>query len=229
MPQTDFDRPGVAACELALAPESLDDYRTRIDKTAQRNGRPNGKLATNRIVKDARRRSAGDDLGIPSGRRRLLARGEHPRRRQPAALHLHPQRRGFRLRQGPARVRRARRRGQVHAAEHRRRYPLEAQEPLAPARVQVRHRPARGLEPGPGAQLGRAPLRQRPPHGVWSDNLLVLAHPHRGLDLPELAKGPSRAAPAGGARLRDSLLQGHPAGQGSGARDGRPHNAVRSR
>ncbi len=27
-----------------------------------------------------------------------------------------------------------------------------------------------------------------PPHGVWSDNLLVLAHPHRDADLDELAK-----------------------------------------
>ena len=54
IPQKDFDRPGVAACELALAPEFLDDYRTRIDTTAKRNGRPNGKLATNQIIKDAR-------------------------------------------------------------------------------------------------------------------------------------------------------------------------------
>ena len=27
-----------------------------------------------------------------------------------------------------------------------------------------------------------------PPHGVWSDNLLVLAHDHRPLDLEELAR-----------------------------------------
>ena len=27
-----------------------------------------------------------------------------------------------------------------------------------------------------------------PPHGVWSDNLLVLAHPHRHLDLGDVAK-----------------------------------------
>ena len=44
----------MAACELALAPESLDDYRTRIDANAKRSGRPNGKLATNRIIKDPR-------------------------------------------------------------------------------------------------------------------------------------------------------------------------------
>ena len=54
IPQRAFDRPGVAACELALAPESLEDYRTRIDANAERNGRPNGKLASNRLIKDAR-------------------------------------------------------------------------------------------------------------------------------------------------------------------------------
>ena len=54
IPQEEFDRPGVAACELGLAPESLDDYRTRIDANAKKNGRPSGKLATNRLIKDAR-------------------------------------------------------------------------------------------------------------------------------------------------------------------------------
>ena len=66
IPQKDFDRPGVAACELALAPEALDDYRTRIDTTARRNGRPSGKLSSNRVIKDARRRAARDDLGTAS-------------------------------------------------------------------------------------------------------------------------------------------------------------------
>src|SRR5262249_50828962 len=54
VPQPEFGSPGVVACELAAAPEGLDDYRTRIDKTAERGGRPGGKLATNRIIKDAR-------------------------------------------------------------------------------------------------------------------------------------------------------------------------------
>ena len=34
IPQDDPNRPGVAACELALAPESLEEYRTRIDTNA---------------------------------------------------------------------------------------------------------------------------------------------------------------------------------------------------
>ncbi len=64
IPQPDLDRPGVAACELALAPESLDEYRTRIDANAKSNGRRSGKLATNRIIKDAARRAPRDDLGV---------------------------------------------------------------------------------------------------------------------------------------------------------------------
>src|SRR6516225_6836040 len=47
IPQDNPNRPGIAACELGLAPESLDEYRTRIDRNAKDRGRPNGKLASN--------------------------------------------------------------------------------------------------------------------------------------------------------------------------------------
>jgi hypothetical protein len=51
VPQADPDRPGVAACELALAPEGLEEYRTRIDTNAKR-GDGRGKLVRNEVVKD---------------------------------------------------------------------------------------------------------------------------------------------------------------------------------
>ena len=51
IPQADPERPGAAACELGLAPENLDEYRTRIDGTAKRGGRPGGTLARNEVVK----------------------------------------------------------------------------------------------------------------------------------------------------------------------------------
>ena len=51
IPQSDPDRPGIVACELAIAPETLDEYRTRLEGAAQRNGRPGGKLAKNEVVK----------------------------------------------------------------------------------------------------------------------------------------------------------------------------------
>lgn len=48
--QGDDDRPGVAACELGFAPQTLDEYRNRLDANARRGGRP-GKMARNQIVK----------------------------------------------------------------------------------------------------------------------------------------------------------------------------------
>ena len=53
IPQDDPNRPGIAACELGLVPESLEEYRTRIDSSAEQRGRQNGKLASNRVIKDA--------------------------------------------------------------------------------------------------------------------------------------------------------------------------------
>jgi hypothetical protein len=49
--QNDPERPGVVACELGLAPENLDEYRTRIDGNAKRGGRPGGTLDRNEVVK----------------------------------------------------------------------------------------------------------------------------------------------------------------------------------
>ncbi len=49
--QDDPERPGVVACELGLAPENLDEYRTRIDGNAKRGSRPGATLARNEVVK----------------------------------------------------------------------------------------------------------------------------------------------------------------------------------
>jgi hypothetical protein len=103
IPQRDFERPGVAACELALAPESLDDYRTRIDKNAERNGRKSGKLASNKLLKDGRGERL-ETIWVSSRRWRLLARGERAPDQEPAALHVHLERRRFRVRRGAPRV-----------------------------------------------------------------------------------------------------------------------------
>lgn len=49
IPQADRpDRPGVMACEIAIAPESLEEYRSRIERNAQR-GNARGELVTNEI------------------------------------------------------------------------------------------------------------------------------------------------------------------------------------
>ncbi|RUL88109.1 hypothetical protein [Tautonia sociabilis] len=49
IPQRDPDRPGAVGCELGLAPESLDEYRTRIAANAER-GRIPGELVRNELV-----------------------------------------------------------------------------------------------------------------------------------------------------------------------------------
>lgn len=50
IPQDDPMRPGVVACELALAPASLEEYRSRIATNAER-GRGPGALLRNELVK----------------------------------------------------------------------------------------------------------------------------------------------------------------------------------
>ncbi|MBI1324939.1 hypothetical protein GC170_17385 [bacterium] len=49
IPQPEMpERPGVFACEIAIAPEKLEEYRTRIEKNAQR-GNSRGELVVNEI------------------------------------------------------------------------------------------------------------------------------------------------------------------------------------
>lgn len=50
IPRADPERPGVAACELGIAPENLNEYKTRIDGNAKRGNR-GGTLARNEVVK----------------------------------------------------------------------------------------------------------------------------------------------------------------------------------
>jgi hypothetical protein len=188
IPQKDFDRPGVAACELALAPETLDDYRTRIDTTAQRNGRPSGKLSVNRVIKDAR--------------------GE----RLETTWEFHPEQGGF-WREVSVRVIKNR---QLYTfvlnvedsiyAQVRPAFdalvtatsftaPNTGADLLAKEAnrwIQREYKFALDLPEGWAPVLAPSEVAllfaDGPPHGVWSDNVLVLAHPHRNGDLNELAK-----------------------------------------
>jgi hypothetical protein len=63
IPQADPEKPGVVLCELALAPESLDEYRTRIEGGPGRGG----KLARNEVVDS------------PKGKRLITVREFRPR------------------------------------------------------------------------------------------------------------------------------------------------------
>jgi hypothetical protein len=188
IPQKDFDRPGVAACELALAPEALDDYRTRIDTNAKRNGRPNGKLAINRLIKDPR----GDRLET--------------------IWEFHPEKGGF-WREVSIRVianrqlytfilsvedltyAKVRPSFDALVSETRFSAPDTGADLLAKASnrwIQREYRFALDLPETWAPVLAPSEVAllfaNGPPHGVWSDNLLVLAHPHLGADLMELAR-----------------------------------------
>jgi hypothetical protein len=188
IPQQDFGRPGVAACELALAPESLEDYRTRIDANAKRNGRPNGKLASNQVIKDAR--------------------GE----RLESIWEFHPNAGGF-WREVSVRVVANRQlytfilsvEDSVYAKARPAFDAIIASTKFSPPNtgadlmskpsnrwIQREYKFSLDLPEGWGPVLAPSEVAllfaNGPPHGVWSDNLLVLANDHRNLDLGELAK-----------------------------------------
>jgi hypothetical protein len=188
IPQQEFDRPGVAACELALAPESLEDYRTRIEANAKRNGRPNGKLASNRVIKDARGErlesiwefhpEAGGfwrevSVRIVANRQLytfiLSVEDSVYAKARPAfdaiiiATKFSPPNTGADLMSKPSN----------RWIQREYKFSLDLPQGWNPV-----------LAPSEVALL----FANGPPHGVWSDNLLVLAHARRNLDLGELAK-----------------------------------------
>ena len=192
IPQKDFDRPGVAACELALAPETLDDYRTRIDTTAKRNGRPNGKLATNRVIKDAR------------GERLETIWEFHPEqggfwREVSVRMIANRQLYTFILNVEDSIYAKVRPAFDALVAETRFTAPNTGADLLAKASnrwIQREYKFALDLPESWAPVLAPSEVAllfaNGPPHGVWSDNLLVLAHPHRDTDLEELAEAASR-------------------------------------
>ncbi len=188
IPQKDFERPGAVACELGMAPESLDDYRTRIDKTAQRGGRKSGKLAANRLVK-----------GV--GGERLETIWE-----------FHPDSGGF-WREISIRIVANRQlytfilnvEDSIHAqarplfdqlvSSARFTPPNTGADLLAKGSnrwIQREYKFALDLPPGWAPALAPSSVAllfaSGAPHGVWTDNLLVLAHARRDLDLQKLVK-----------------------------------------
>jgi hypothetical protein len=188
IPQKDFDRPGIAACELALAPESLDDYRTRIDKNAKNNGRPDGKLATNQLVKDK------------SGDRLETVWEFHPEAggfwrevsvRKIANRQLYT----FILNAEDSVYAKVRPAFDALVAATKFSAPNTGADLLAKEFnrwIQREYKFAIDLPKDWGPVLAPSEVAllfaNGPPHGVWSDNLLVLAHPHGDADLEGLTK-----------------------------------------
>jgi hypothetical protein len=188
IPQPEFDRPGIVACELALAPESLEDYRTRIDSNASRGGRPSGKLASNRLIKDPR----GDRLETiwefhpNSGGFWREVSVRTIANRQLYTLILNAEDSVY-----------AKVRPSFDALVVATTYtPPDTGADLVAKRtncwIQREYKFAIDLPAGWSPVLAPSEVAllfaNGPAHGVWSDNLLVVAHPPRPEDLEELAK-----------------------------------------
>ncbi|HZW32533.1 MAG TPA: hypothetical protein VFF52_17600 [Isosphaeraceae bacterium] len=188
IPQRDFDRPGVAACELGLAPENLDEYRTRIDANARRNARPSGKLATNHLIKDAR------------GERLETIWEFHPNaggfwREVSVRVIAHRQLYTFILNVEDSVYARARPAFDALVTATQFSAPNTGADLLSkPANrwIQREYKFAIDLPEGWAPALAPSEVAllfaNGPAHGVWSDNLLVLARAHHDLDLGELAR-----------------------------------------
>ncbi len=188
IPQADPERPGAVACELGLAPETLDEYRTRIDGTAKRGGRPGGKLARNEVVKgpDGDRLETVWEFRPRFGGlwRELSIRKVAHRQMYTFTLNVdedtYPTAKGaFDL--------------LVDSAEIS--APNTGADPIDPKTnrwVQREFKFAIGLPEGwrPVLAPDQAALffANGPAHGIWSDNVLVLARPHGDLDLKGLER-----------------------------------------
>lgn len=186
--QKDPTRPGAVACELGLAPENLDEYRTRIDGNAKRGGRAGGTLARNAVVKGPK----GDTLETiwefrpASGGlwRELSVRVIANRQMYTFTLNVdddtYPQAR-------PA--------FDALVASTELTPPNTGADLLARAAnrwVQREFKFALDLPEGWKPVLAPSEVAlffaNGPAQGIWSDNVLVLAQPHRKLDLPGLAR-----------------------------------------
>jgi hypothetical protein len=188
IPQDDPNRPGVAACELALAPESLEEYRTRIDSNAKNHGRPSGKLAVNRLTKDER------------GERLETIWEFHPNsggfwREVTIRIIAHRQLYSFILNVEDARYAAARPAFDTMVAATGFSPPNTGADLLNKTSnrwVQREYKFALDLPEGWTPVLAPSEVAllfaDGPAHGVWSDNLLVLAHPRGKTDLNEQAK-----------------------------------------
>lgn len=188
VPQADPDRPGAVACELALAPQSLEEYRTRIDANAARGDRP-GTLVRNEVVEG------------PDGNARLETLHEfHPApgvtwRELTVRVIAHRQLYAFVLNVDGDTWETARPAFEALVASAEFSPPNTGADPLDPAANRWLQREFRfALDLPEGWQPALAPAEiallfaNGPPRGIWSDNLVVVGHPHQPMDLDQLRR-----------------------------------------
>ena len=186
----DAEHPGVAACELGLAPENLDEYRTRIDRNAKSGGRPGGRLTRNEVVKEPK-----------TGRERLETLWEfRPRdgalwRELSVRVLANRQMYTFTLNVDDPAYATARPAFDALVASAELTPPNTGADPLAKSRnrwLQREFKFALDLPDGWSPVLAPSEVAlffaNGPAQGIWSDNVLVLAEPRRPRDLNELAR-----------------------------------------
>jgi hypothetical protein len=185
IPQDDPARPGVAACEIGLAPESLDAYRAQIESSARRTGE---RLTRNEVVH------------APKGERLECVKEFRPS--SGGVWHevkvyrvAHRQLYTFVLNVDDATYARTRPAFDALVDSIKLAPPDTGADLFAPKAnrwVQREFKFAIDLPDGWTPVLAPSEVAllfaDGPAHGVWSDNLLVLAQPHRPLDLDALAR-----------------------------------------
>ena len=189
IPQADPGRPGDAGCELGLAPESLDEYRTRIDANAER-GRTLGELVRNEVVEaeGGPRLVTVSEFRPPFGGRwrEVTVRRIANRQFYIFKLNADADDPGYE-------ATRAAFDAMVDGAEYSE--PDTGAE-LADAGsnrwVQDEFKFALDLPEGWSPALAPSRLAllfaNGPPQGIWSDNLLVIARPHGRFDAQRLVR-----------------------------------------
>jgi hypothetical protein len=185
--QADPERPGVVACELGLAPENLDEWRTRVDANAKRGGRPGASLAKNELVKDAEH---GERLETVW---EFRPRGGGLWREVTVRVLANRQMYSYTLNVDEDTYPAARPRFDRLVAGARYSPPNTGADLLAkPVNRWVQREFKFAVNLPDGWQPVLAPsevalfFANGPAHGIWSDNMLVLAQPHRPLDLRAL-------------------------------------------
>jgi hypothetical protein len=188
IPQSDPARPGVVACELGLAPENLDEYRTRIDGNARRGGRPGATLIRNEVIKGPK----GDQLeSIWEFRPQAGLAWRERIVRVVANRQMYT----FTLNADDATYPKAQAAFDAVLAATEFSSPNTGADRPDPRVNRWAQREFKfALDLPDGWQPALAPsevalfFANGPAHGIWSDNVLVLAQAHRPLDLNALAR-----------------------------------------
>lgn len=187
IPQDDPERPGVVLCELGLAPESLDEYRTRIDTNARR-GTDGGTLVRNEVIKTPR----GERLETLKD---FLPRGGGRWHELSIRVLAHRQMYTFTLNVDEPTLPAARPAFEAVVAATVFSPPntgSDLADPAANRWVQREFKFALDLPAGWSPVLAPSEVAlffaNGPAHGIWSDNVLVLAHEHRPIDLDALSR-----------------------------------------